>query len=134
MFRTKRTKLIRQQLERRALPQPWWPTVEFAVARCERGEPREPVLSGAGPIPARSLVALLGIEPLVDGGIDWTQDDDLTSPGNAFYPPNNDVTMPSSHEGKLILQEWFFPTGVSVAAQAGARHRSRDLDWARVRE
>jgi hypothetical protein len=92
--RDKRTKLIRQQLEQRGLLKAWWQTAEAAVAQCERGDPLEPMVTGAGPMPARSLVALLGLEPFVEGGVDWSVPDDLTEPGGAFYAPNNEVTMP----------------------------------------
>jgi hypothetical protein len=111
MFRSKKKKLIHQQLDRRGLLDGWWQVAEAAIAQCEKGDPLEPMLSGAGPIPARSLVALLGLEPFVEGGVDWTLYDENTEPGNAFYAPNNDMTMPSSEEGKRALQEWFFPTG-----------------------
>jgi hypothetical protein len=61
-------------------------------------------------MPARSVVALLGLEPFVDGGVDWSVEDELTEPGGAFYPPNNEMTMPKAEQARLILQEWFFPT------------------------
>lgn len=109
--RSKRTKLIHQQLEKRGLLRAWWTTAEAAIAHCERGDPREPLVSGGGPMPARSIVVLLGLEPFVEGGVDWSLPDELTEPGGAFYPPNNDVALPKTEQSKLILQEWFFPTG-----------------------
>jgi hypothetical protein len=120
MFRSKQKKLIRQQLERRGLLRPWWQTAEAALAHCESGNPLEPMLSGAGPIPARSLVALLDLEPFIEGGVDWNLDDELTYPGNTFYAPNNDLLMPNSDSGKFLLQEWFFPSG-GPEGQVGIR-------------
>ena len=70
--------------------------------------------TGAGPAPARSIVAMLGLESFVDGGVDWSTIDDLTEPGGAFYSPNNDMEMPSSAKARFVLQEWFFPTGDPV--------------------
>jgi len=35
----------------------------------------------------------------------------LTEPEGAFYAPNNDVALPTSEQSKLILQEWYFPSG-----------------------
>jgi hypothetical protein len=111
VFRAKRTRLIHQHLEGRGLIRAWWDTAEAAVNQCEEGHPLEPLFTGAGPVPARSVVALMGLEPFVEGGVDWTIDDDLADPGGAFYPPNNDLPMPTSDEGRLLLQQWFFPSG-----------------------
>jgi hypothetical protein len=53
----------------------------------------------------------MGLEPFVEGGIDWSIEDDFTEPGGAFYPPNNDMPMPSADEKRRLLQVWFFPSG-----------------------
>lgn len=111
--RDKRTRLIHQQLDLRGLRHEWWQVAETAVDLCERGRPVEPVLTGGGPAPARSVVALLGLEALVEGGVDWAQHDELTEPGGAFYPPNSEVPMPKTETARQVLQEWFFPSGAS---------------------
>jgi len=64
------------------------------------------------------MVALLGLEPFVEGGIDWSVRDDLTEPDGAFYAPNNDMPMPATEQAKVVLQEWFFPGGDSEAMKA----------------
>jgi hypothetical protein len=109
--RDKKKKLIRQQLRRRGLLSAWWPTAEAAITQCESGNPLEALPSGAGPVPARSIVALLRLEPFVEGSVDWTLRDELTEPGRAFYPPNNEMELPKTDQSSLVLQEWFFPTG-----------------------
>jgi hypothetical protein len=95
--------------------------IDTAIAHCERGDPREPMLTGAGPMPARSIVALLGVESFVEGGIDWSVEDEMTDPGGAFYPPNSDVEMPKSEAKKFVLQEWFFPTGDAIGFEERLR-------------
>ena len=42
-----------------------------AIRYCEQGEYFQPVFSVAGPAPARSVVALMRLEPYVEGEIDW---------------------------------------------------------------
>lgn len=76
-------------------------------------------------MPARSMVALLGLEPFVDGGVDWSLHDDLTEPDGAFYAPNNDMPMPATEQAKFILQEWYFPSGDPEAFEARMREMSR---------
>jgi hypothetical protein len=120
----KKKKLIRQQLERRGLLKAWWPTAESAIAQCELGNPLEPMLSGAGPMPARSMVALLGLEPFVEGGVDWSLHDDLTEPDGAFYALNNDMPMPATEQARAVLQEWFFPSGDPQGFEARLRNPS----------
>jgi len=110
--RNKTAKLIRHHLAKRGILEVWWPTAEQAIAHCAGGDPREPLLTGAGPMPARSVVVLLGLEPFVGGELVWSVlPDELTDPGGAFYPPNNDMTIPETEQRKIILQEWFFPSG-----------------------
>ena len=115
MFRGKPKRLVQQHLERRGLPQFWWQVAAAAIGYCEGDEPLEPLITGAGPMPARSVVALLGLEPFVEGGISWSLHDELTDPGGAFYPPNNDMKMPETELKKVMLQEWFFPSGDRAA-------------------
>src|SRR3954447_22098708 len=69
MFERGKRKLIRQQFERCGLGRGWWTVAESAISACEQGLPLEPMPSGAGPVPARTVVALLDLEPLVEGGV-----------------------------------------------------------------
>jgi hypothetical protein len=50
----------------------WLRSALDAIRHCEQGEYFEPVFSVAGPAPARSVVALMGLEPFLRGKIDWT--------------------------------------------------------------
>jgi hypothetical protein len=43
-----------------------------AIHYCERGDIFQPVFGVAGPAPARSVVALMKLEPFVRGEIDWS--------------------------------------------------------------
>jgi len=81
--RDKARRLIHEHLARRGLLEAWWPTAEAAIAQCEGGEPLVPMASGAGPVPARSVVALLSLESFVEGGLDWHNRDELTEPAGA---------------------------------------------------
>jgi hypothetical protein len=70
--RTGSEDLVRGHLERLGVSPFWLRSALDAIRYCERGEPFEPVFSIAGPAPARSVVALLSLEPFVRGEIDWT--------------------------------------------------------------
>ena len=64
--------LVRRHLERSGVSPYWLQSALDAVRLCERGQPFEPVFSIAGPAPARSVVALMNLEPFVRGEIDWS--------------------------------------------------------------
>jgi hypothetical protein len=70
--RTGSEDLVRGHLERLGVSPFWLRSALDAIRYCEQGEPFEPVFSIAGPAPARSVVALLSLEPFVRGEIDWT--------------------------------------------------------------
>jgi hypothetical protein len=70
--RTSLEDLVRGHLERLGISPFWLRSALDAIAHCERGEPFEPVFSIAGPAPARSVVALMDLEPFVRREIDWT--------------------------------------------------------------
>jgi hypothetical protein len=63
---------LRQHLERLGVSEAWLPSAEAAIRHCERGDYFEPVFSVAGPAPARSVVALMRLEPFVTAEIDWS--------------------------------------------------------------
>ena len=70
--RTKVEELVRGHLERLGVSPFWFRSALDAIHYCEQGESFQPVFSLAGPAPARSVVALLNLEPFVRGEIDWT--------------------------------------------------------------
>jgi hypothetical protein len=70
--RTSTEELIRGQLERLGVSPFWLRSALDAIRYCEQGDYFEPVFSVAGPAPARSVVALMRLEPFVRGTIDWT--------------------------------------------------------------
>jgi hypothetical protein len=63
---------LRQHLQRLGVSEAWLPSAEAAIRHCERGEYFEPVFSVAGPAPARSVVALMRLEPFLRGEIGWS--------------------------------------------------------------
>ena len=63
--------LIRGHLERLGVSPFWLRSALDAIRYCEQGEYFQPVFSVAGPAPARSVIALLRLEPYVQGEIDW---------------------------------------------------------------
>jgi hypothetical protein len=63
---------IRSHLERLGISPSWLRSALDAIRYCEAGNEFEPVFSVAGPAPARSVVALMGLEPFVRGEIDWS--------------------------------------------------------------
>jgi hypothetical protein len=70
--RTSSEDLVRGHLERLGISPFWLRSALDAIRHCEQGEPFEPVFSIAGPAPARSVVALMDLEPFVRSEIDWT--------------------------------------------------------------
>jgi hypothetical protein len=70
--RTKIEELVRGHLERLGVSPFWLRSALDAIRYCEQGEYFQPVFSVAGPAPARSVVALMNLEPFVRSEIDWT--------------------------------------------------------------
>jgi hypothetical protein len=73
-FRRKTTieDAVRSHLERLGISPFWLRSALDAIRYCEAGNEFEPVFSVAGPAPARSVVALMGLEPFVRREIDWS--------------------------------------------------------------
>jgi hypothetical protein len=59
-------------LERLGVSSFWLRSALDAIHYCEQGDIFQPVFSVAGPAPARSVVALMKLEPFVRGEIDWS--------------------------------------------------------------
>lgn len=70
--RTNIEDLVRGHLERLGVSPFWFRSALDAIHYCEQGEYFQPVFSVAGPAPARSVVALMNLEPFVRTEIDWT--------------------------------------------------------------
>jgi hypothetical protein len=70
--RRKTEELVREHLERLGVSPFWFRSALDAIRYCEQGEYFQPVFSVAGPAPARSVVALMNLEPFVRSEIDWT--------------------------------------------------------------
>ena len=70
--RAKLDEVLRAHLERLEVSSFWLRSALDAIRYCEQGDFFQPVFSVAGPAPARSVVALLRLEPFVRGEIDWT--------------------------------------------------------------
>jgi hypothetical protein len=70
--RTKLEKVLPEHLERLGVSSFWLRSALDAIHYCELGDFFQPVFSVAGPAPARSVVALMRLEPFVRGEIDWT--------------------------------------------------------------
>jgi hypothetical protein len=64
--------VLREHLERLGVSSFWLGSALDAVHYCEQGDFFQPVFSVAGPAPARSVVALMRLEPFVRAEIDWT--------------------------------------------------------------
>ena len=64
--------MLREHLERLDVSSFWLRSALDAIHFCEQGDFFQPVFSVAGPAPARSVVALMRLEPFVRGEIDWT--------------------------------------------------------------
>jgi hypothetical protein len=70
--RTGLEEVLRGHLERLGVSPFWLRSALDAIRYCEQGDLFQPVFSVAGPAPARSVVALMRLEPFVRGEIDWT--------------------------------------------------------------
>jgi hypothetical protein len=70
--RTRTEELIRGHLERLGISPVWLRSALDAIRFCDQGEYFQPVFSAAGPAPARSVIALMRLEPFVRGEIDWS--------------------------------------------------------------
>jgi hypothetical protein len=64
--------VLRGHLERLGVSAFWLRSALDAIHHCEQGDYFQPVFSVAGPAPARSVVALMKLEPFVRTEIDWT--------------------------------------------------------------
>ena len=64
--------MLPEHLERLGVSSFWLRSALDAIHYCEVGDFFQPVFSVAGPAPARSVVALMRLEPFVRGEIDWT--------------------------------------------------------------
>lgn len=69
---TRKEDLLRGHLERLGVSPAWLPSARDAIRYCEEGDYFQPVFSVAGPAPARSVVALMRLQPFVEGEIDWS--------------------------------------------------------------
>lgn len=69
---TKTEELLGAHLERLGVSPVWLQSAKDAIRYCERAEYFQPVFSVAGPAPARSVVALMRLEPFVRREIDWS--------------------------------------------------------------
>lgn len=65
-------RLVRDHVERLGVSSFWLRSALDAIRYCEQGEYFQPVFSVAGPAPARSVIALMRLEPFVRAEIDWT--------------------------------------------------------------
>ena len=64
--------MLQGHLERLGVSSFWLRSALDAIRYCEQGDFFQPVFSVAGPAPARSVVALMRLEPFVRAEIDWT--------------------------------------------------------------
>src|SRR5262245_5237546 len=64
--------MLRAHLERLGVSSFWLRSALDAIHYCEQGDIVQPVVSVAGPAPARSVVALMRLEPFVRSEIDWS--------------------------------------------------------------
>jgi hypothetical protein len=64
--------LLRGHLQRLGISAAWLPSARDAIRYCEERDYFQPVFSVAGPAPARSVIALMRLEPFVRGEIDWS--------------------------------------------------------------
>jgi hypothetical protein len=70
--RTTLEEVLRGHLQRLGVSSFWLRSALDAIHYCEQGDIFQPVFSVAGPAPARSVVALMRLEPFVRAEIDWT--------------------------------------------------------------
>ena len=112
-------------LENTGLAEPWWRTAKQAIRLCEAGEANSPVLTGMGPAPARTVVAVLALAPFVRAEIDWNSplydEQGQVLPGTCFYRTNEEISvsgdfarvLASNEELRSRLQEFLYPTADS---------------------
>ena len=74
LFRRRTTleEVLPAHLERLGVSSFWLRSALDAIHYCEQGDIFQPVFGVAGPAPARSVVALMKLEPFVRGEIDWS--------------------------------------------------------------
>lgn len=70
--RMKTEELLGGHLERLGVSAVWLQSAKDAIRYCEKGEYFQPIFSVAGPAPARSVIALMRLEPFVQREIDWS--------------------------------------------------------------
>ena len=70
--RVKTEELLGGHLDRLGVSAVWLQSAKDAIRYCERAEYFQPVFSVAGPAPARSVIALMRLEPFVRREIDWS--------------------------------------------------------------
>jgi hypothetical protein len=70
--RMRTEELLGGHLERLGVPPVWLQSAKDAIRYCEKGEYFQPIFSVAGPAPARSVIALMRLEPFVRREIDWS--------------------------------------------------------------
>jgi hypothetical protein len=70
--RSKTEELLGGHLERLGVSPVWLESAKDAIRYCEQGEYFQPIFSVAGPAPARSVIALMRLEPFVRREIDWS--------------------------------------------------------------
>src|SRR4051794_25566733 len=113
--RKKLDSIVAYHLDRRGIPSGFWLEAALeSIAECERGDATCPVHTGAGPVPARTVVVLLALENFVEGPIDWqTPLLDGSEPGQWFlYPPMNELSLDGANRSQLDeAAALFFPTG-----------------------
>jgi hypothetical protein len=68
----KTEELLGGHLDRLGVSAVWLQSAKDAIRYCERAEYFQPVFSVAGPAPARSVIALMRLEPFVRREIDWS--------------------------------------------------------------
>lgn len=71
LFRSRATALLEQHLKRKGLDKVWWDSAKSAIAYCEEGDWFAPIVTASGPVEAHAVVRLLGLEPFVQGDVDW---------------------------------------------------------------
>jgi hypothetical protein len=68
----KTEELLGGHLERLGVSPVWLESAKDAIRYCEKGQYFQPIFSAAGPAPARSVIALMRLEPFVRREIDWS--------------------------------------------------------------
>ena len=100
---TKTEELLGGHLERLGVAPVWLQSAKDAIEYCERAEYFQPVFSVAGPAPARSVVALMRLEPFVQGEIDWSVSPSESPFWVGFVGDRNEELF--SETGKLFYSD-----------------------------